>query len=113
MSLEHSSSPDPALRSALRAWQVAEPLPPRFGERVWQRIERQAAPAPGSLWRRLRERLGTALLRPTVAAMYVSVLLAGGLAAGYWHAHLDNARSAQELGTRYVQMLDPLQPTRP
>jgi hypothetical protein len=35
------------------------------------------------------------------------MLLAVGLAAGYWQARLDNAQTAYQLGARYVQMMDP------
>ena len=49
------------------------------------------------------------MMRPSLAISYVTVLLLGGLLAGYWHAQVDNARATQELGARYVQMMAPYQ----
>src|SRR4051812_3763735 len=103
MTVQHSNDSDGALRKALQAWELQEPLPPRFGEQVWQRIAREEAERPAGVWSQLTTRLGTALLRPALAVSYVTVLLAGGLLAGYWHAQADNARAEQALGTRYVR----------
>jgi hypothetical protein len=46
------------------------------------------------------------LARPALAASYLAVLIAAGVAAGYWHARLDNAHVARQLGSRYVRLLD-------
>jgi hypothetical protein len=47
------------------------------------------------------------MARPSLAVGYVTVLLAVGLTAGYWRARVDNAQTADQLGARYVQMMDP------
>jgi hypothetical protein len=47
-----------------------------------------------------------------LAASYVTVLLLTGLAAGYWQARVDNARTSEQLGARYVQMMDPYRAPR-
>ncbi|HWH71910.1 MAG TPA: hypothetical protein VNT26_21285 [Candidatus Sulfotelmatobacter sp.] len=100
---------DEGLHQALRAWQVNDPLPPRFGQQVWQRIAREEAQASVGFRARLSTWLGQMLARPSWAVSYVTVLLGAGLVAGYWHARLDNSHAAEELGVRYVQMLDPYQ----
>jgi hypothetical protein len=105
MKTEQTAGTDPALGKVMAEWQVAAALPPRFEERVWQRIAREQAPAPVSLWSELMARLGAAMLRPSLAVSYVTVLLAGGLLAGYWHARVDNARASQQLESRYVRMV--------
>src|SRR5512140_383756 len=106
---ENLSESDPLLRQALGEWQVREALPPRFGERVWQRIARLETEAPGTLWAQLLDRIGAAMVRPSLAVSYVTVLLLVGLMAGYWQARVDNARVSRELGARYVQMMTPYQ----
>jgi hypothetical protein len=106
MRLENSTNPDESLHRVLREWELNETLPPRFEERVWHRIARKEAAAPASWWVQLVNRIGQAMARPSLAVSYVTVLLAAGLAAGYWHAQIDNARASQELGSRYVRMID-------
>ena len=105
MKPEQSAAADPALNKALAHWQVNASLPPRFQERVWQRIAREEAQAPLGLWSQVCQRLGAALLRPSLAVSYLALLLAAGLLAGYWHAQVDNARAAHELQSRYVRMV--------
>ena len=100
---------DPLLRQALHEWVVKDPLPPRFRERVWQRIAREEGPATGSLWSQFVNWVEQALARPSLAVSYVTVLLVAGLLAGHWQAQRDSARMTQELGARYVQLLDPYQ----
>ena len=53
MKAENSTESDPALHSALGEWQVRETLPPRFTEQVWQRIAREEAQGPASVWTQL------------------------------------------------------------
>jgi hypothetical protein len=99
---------DDPLHRVLRQWQVTGSLPPRFQERVWQRIERgerhKSSPAWVFLYRILED-----LRRPALATSYIALLLLLGVGAGYWHARIDNERASHELGTRYVQMMDPYQ----
>jgi hypothetical protein len=92
----------------LQEWKVSEPLPPRFAERVWHRIERDTqgkaarrSPADVLAWLRL------AIVRPTLAAGYLSILLLAGAGAGFWQAHLANERTVQTLEVRYLQLMDP------
>jgi hypothetical protein len=104
---EHEGS-DATLSKTLGAWEVSAPLPPRFNQRVWQRIAREEAERPAGAWSRAWawvNQLGAARLRPALAVSYAAVLVAGGLLAGYWQARVENARTAQDLGSRYVRMV--------
>ena len=100
------------LCEVLRHWRVDAALPPRFQERVWQRIERRETQPAAGLWVPLLREIAAALARPRLAVSYVTVLLAAGLLAGRWQARATNERVAQDLSARYVQMLDPYQTPR-
>ena len=101
-----------ALHQVLKEWRLNAALPPRFQERVWQRIERAGASAAPSLWGALAHWIGTRLPRPAMASVYITVLLVVGGTAGWTQAHQTNARVNSELGARYVQELDPYQAAR-
>lgn len=103
--------PDPEntdpLRQLLKEWRSDVPLPPRFQERVWQRIEReQRQPAP-SVWATIVRWVDIVLPRPAPAVSYVAVLLTIGVTAGWAQARQETARVKDELGLRYVRVLDP------
>ena len=97
-----------ALKDALRGWQVTTPLPPRFQERVWKRIERAEVPglSPADA---VRAWFAMAFARPAFAAAYVSVLLAAGLTLGLLQAGNRAADLDRQLEARYVQLVDPYQ----
>ena len=101
------------LHKVMREWRVTETLPPRFQEGVWRRIQQAEAsvsPAPTTtLWSMWKAWLATALPRPAVAAAYLSILLVAGMAAGYRQAQQTTAHLDDELGSRYVQSVDPYQ----
>ena len=105
-------NPEP-LRKVLREWRVTEPLPPRFQEGVWRKIHQAEAsqrPVPTTtLWSMGMAWLVAALPRPALAVAYLSVLLVAGMAGGYWRARQTTAHLGDELGTRYVQSVDPYQ----
>ena len=113
MKPERPGNDDETVRNILREWTVTSPLPPRFAENVWRRIEdaenaKAQAPNP-TLWILLQRWLTVTLPRPVFAVAYSSVLLMAGLAAGYWHARLDTASWDKALEIRYVQAVDPFQ----
>ena len=96
----------------MREWKVTAPLPPRFQEDVWHRIEQgecSAAETTTTLWSVFKARLAAAIPRPAVAVAYLTVLLVAGVAGGYWKAQSHTAHLDDELGTRYVQSVDPYQ----
>jgi len=107
MKPENRTENDPALTKMLREWRINEPLPPRFREQVWQRIARKEDQVPEALWTLLANWMAGLMQRRSLAVSYITVLLLAGLFAGYMHARADTARLSDELGTRYVQMLDP------
>jgi hypothetical protein len=106
---ESPSNDERALRNTLRAWRVSEPLPLRFGQNVWQRIAREGTEPPLNPWSAFAAWMSQALARPALAVSYVTVLLLVGLAAGYWHAQQESAHGVEQLGARYVRMMDPYQ----
>ncbi len=96
-----------SLRKLLRQWKVAEPLPPRFKEQVWRRIEQR--PGAASAWELWQQWLATVFVRKSVALAYVTVLMAVGLTAGYFNGQAQEQQSKAQLAARYVQSLDPSQ----
>ena len=109
MNDEHQD--DPQLRKLLQSWKVEQTLPPRFEDRVWRRISLEPAASPSTLWTAFLNRVTLAFARPALAASYFAVLIAAGVAAGYWHARLDNAHVARQLGSRYVRLMDSYEST--
>ncbi len=100
---------DEQLRTLLREWKVDAPLPLRFQEQVWQRIERADARPKTALWPALLRLADVLLPRPKLALAYASVLLVVGVAAGSWAAQIQSNRLDAALGLRYVQSVDPYQ----
>ena len=96
----------------LREWKLDANLPPRFQERVWQRIARNESPQSLNLWVLIRTRIAEILARPSMAAGYLALLLFTGLLAGYWQARMEQSHTLEDLGARYVQMMDPYQAHR-
>jgi len=112
MSLKHPADNDASLRTELQQWKVQRPLPPRFAEGVWQRIERAEATERPALFDAWRAWLTSVMPRPAVAVSYIAVLLAIGIATGQWQARLKASRLDNELEQRYVQTIDPYQKPR-
>jgi len=100
------------LKELLCQWKAETPLPPRFQETVWQRIERAQTSAPPSLWSVVSHWIGTMLPRPALAGSYVALLLVGGVTVGWAQARQDAARVKDELSERYLRVLDPYQTPR-
>ena len=100
------------LSKALKEWRTNIPVPPRFQEEVWRRIELAQAPTATSVGARVAHWIGTMLPRPALAASYVAVLVAIGVTVGWAQAHQNSARIKDELGQRYVRVLDPYQAPR-
>ena len=107
MKSPNPSPEDKPLTELLHQWKVNASLPPRFEEAVWRRIERGQAPPVLSMWDVISRWIGTTLPRPAMAAAYVAVLLVIGGSVGWTQAHEKTARVKEELGQRYVRVLDP------
>ncbi len=98
---------DKPLDRLLRQWTVDTPLPPRFQEQVWQRIDRAESQRAPTLWVSFSRWLEVVLPRPKFALSYVAVLLAVGIVAGSLAAQARTSQIETELGMRYVQSVDP------
>jgi hypothetical protein len=95
------------LRALLGQWKIAQPLPPRFQEQVWRRIEQREPAGKATGWEYLPGWLESIFARRTVAVAYVTVLLAAGLMAGYVSGQAHEQRGNAQLAARYVQSIDP------
>jgi hypothetical protein len=94
------------LKKVLDQWRVAEPLPPRFQEQVWRRIEKREIPEVGA-WELGRQWLEVLFARRAVALAYIAVLLATGLMAGYASGSAHQRAEKAALAVRYIQSIDP------
>jgi hypothetical protein len=104
---ETPSESEGPVRKLLHDWKVTTPLPPRFSEGVWRRIERaQARPSPIDA---LRAWLADVMPRPAVALSYITILLMIGIVTGQWQARVKAGQLHSELSQRYVQTVDPYQ----
>ena len=102
MKQENPKNEDPQLTGLLKSWQVNDPLPPRFQECVWKRIESAEAPA---LER--RSWLAALFLQPAFATVAATLLVLAGLTGGYVRANQDAARMDEQLAHRYVASMNP------
>jgi hypothetical protein len=98
---------DPALSNMLHQWVVDTPLPSRFQDQVWQRIARAETQPQAGLWAGLQRWVNEILPRPGFAVAYLSLVLALGAGAGSLASQARNNRLNSELGTLYVQSVDP------
>jgi hypothetical protein len=101
---------DESLRKVLRQWEVDTPLPPRFQEQVWRRIERAEraeSKAEQGFWTNLTKQVEALVPRPRFALAYLSVFLVLGVTAGAVAAQLKTSKLDSELSQRYVQSIDP------
>jgi hypothetical protein len=112
---ENQPHHDETLRKLLKEWRTDAALPPRFPETVWRRIEQvehsHTLLLP-SAWAVIGHWIATVLPRPALAASYVAVLIAIGVTAGWSQAQQETTRVKDELGQRYVRVLDPYQAPR-
>jgi hypothetical protein len=109
MKPENISQDNAATSKLLQEWKVTSPLPPRFNDQVWRRIERKDAGPAVEPWTVLRIWIARKFARPSMAAGYVTVLLLAGLLAGYWQARAGTERTARTLSLRYVQTVSSFQ----
>ena len=101
------SETDDALNSVLREWRLATPIPPRFQERVWERIQRVEMPAAAGAPGGFRRMLEVLLPRPQFSAFFLVIVLGLGIGAGSWAAQVRTNRLQAVLGSRYLGSLDP------
>lgn len=101
-----------AFDKALDLWRVNTPLPPRFQEQVWRKIESAQVQPRVTLGQVIARWLETVVPRRAVAASYVGIFLVVGLVAGTWQAKQHNAEAEQAFARKYVQSVDPYQAPR-
>jgi len=109
MSANQDPEMDRSLDQVLKQWEVDWPLPPRFQDQVWHRIARtETTPATRlGIWALLQALIETNLPRPKFAYVYVASLLLLGVVSGAWAAQRESSRLKADLGSRYVQSVDP------
>jgi hypothetical protein len=108
-----SHDPDQGLSNLLKEWHLQASLPPRFQERVWQRIasaevERRAPNA----WSAALGWLQKWLAQPRLAAGYLTALLVLGFVGGWVQGTEKGAELERSLSSRYVQVVDPYHGSR-
>ena len=79
---DQSEPSDKLLRALLRAARPAPPLPPRFQEAVWRRLESAQAPRRAASVAEWLDRAAAWLLRPGLALAGVAAMLLVGTAIG-------------------------------
>src|ERR1051325_12137624 len=98
MKSNHPPEDEGRFRELLATWKVDATPPPRFQERVWQRIEhRETQPAAGQ-WTQLLREMAAALARPRWAVSYVAVLLGLRLMGRLRQGRARHQPGRQELG---------------
>ncbi|MEP6664175.1 MAG: hypothetical protein ABJC04_10985 [Verrucomicrobiota bacterium] len=102
---------DETLRASLLEWKENAPLPPRFQEQVWRRIERAETKETAPRWNFLKS-IEMLFARPAFAMSYVAILLAVGMGAGFWQVERKSAKTDSTLERLYVQSVDPYQAPR-
>lgn len=98
-----------ALGNHLQEWRVNAPLPARFQEQVWRRIEHEEPGAQASGWLVLQQLIERMFAHRRLALSYLTVALAVGSAAGYWRGKEQTAGQESSLGQQYIQSVDPYQ----
>ena len=109
--LNPNPNPDPLSRT-LHDWKVTTPLPHGFREQVWSRIASTEQVRPSWISTLITHWIGSLLPRPALAASYVAILLVVGVTAGWAQGLQKSTRMRNELGQRYVSVLDPYQAPR-
>jgi hypothetical protein len=102
MKQDNTNPNDEQLSALLRNARATPPLPPRFQEGVWRRIEESEIPAPVRMnW---LDAFVLRTLRPRFALAVAVVLVAAGSVAG---ARQGNQAAHQDAQIRYVSSVAP------
>lgn len=102
MNNENPKTDESRLGDLLRQARLFPPLPPRFQENVWRRIESTNAPA--AQIQNWLDKLAGWLLRPRLALATAVVLIVAGIGLGWNHGKRDNRHQAQ---ARYLAAVAP------
>ncbi len=93
--------PEEKFSSLLRDSRPAPPLPPRFQENVWRRIEAAAAPAKTESW---LDAFAVLILRPRFAVATAAALVFAGALLG---THEGSQTARHDAQARYVSYIAP------
>ena len=88
----------------MKKWSIDASVPTNFNSVVWWRIE---ACKRVSVAEAIRQWLAAQFARPAVAAAYLSIAVAAGLAAAHVQSSNVLRDRDSELEARYVQSVDP------
>lgn len=100
----NSNFDDAKLSALLRQGCQSPPLPPRFQENVWRRVERAEAPAQaggGPAW---LDTFAALVLRPRFAYATVATLMLAGILLG---THQGAQVAKQDAQARYIALVAP------
>lgn len=92
MKKENFHPADEKLGALLRESRTPPPLPPRFQQNVWRRIEDAEAPLKSASW---LDALATLVLRPRLALAAAAALVLAGIFAGALEGRHDARHDAQ------------------
>jgi len=95
---------DTKLSTLLRKSRVSPPLPPRFQEKVWRRIEDAEAPAPSVPGLSWLDALAALVLRPRFAYATVTALALAGILLGVYQGAQTAKQNEQ---ARYLALVAP------
>lgn len=107
MKQENPKNEDPQLSRLLKSWRADGPLPPRFQERVWKRIEAAESVCAKPAEVGILNWMAILFARPAFATACAALLLVAGLATGFVRANHDAERMNTDLANRYVASVDP------
>jgi len=93
----------------LREWCVSAPLPARFQEQVWKRIEHEEPATQAGPWLMFQQLVESMFVHRRLALSYLTVALVVGSAAGYWQGRGQATELESNLGQQYIQSVDPYQ----
>lgn len=102
---DKSQPNDERLRAVVREARPSPPLPPRFQESVWRRIESAEAPRPSLALAEWFDRAAAWLLRPRLAMAGVAAMLLVGISIGVVQGGSLSQDMAKE---RYLAAVSPL-----
>jgi hypothetical protein len=105
--MKTTNSQNVALSEKLRTWRISANLRPQFRDGVWRRIAQEEAISNITLFSVLNAWIESVFPRPKIALCYVTILLLVGMASGLWAAQGGSHRLNADLGSRYMQSVDP------
>jgi len=104
MKPSHLEPDDPRLGALLRESRPSPPLPPRFQENVWRRIEKAEGPMKAEAGATWLDVLAARVLRPRFAFAAAAALVLAGMLLG---SHAGTQMARQDSEARYIAVVAP------